>query len=414
MVGRKLFAVSMYPEQTIKLRVQPSWQRLLAFVLANLDLLLKPDRALGTWLDTLEGVHVLDVVVCLADREAALELGLRFHQWSIFDLANSREIRLRKHLASRGLIRRTGCASKPFEEGIILVLCAGRTISHLLFFSTPYRLRSRFDGPESKNHFQGRARFHTREMVGPLSYVGGKNRLAKTIIEVLPKHTTYVEAFAGGAQVLFHKEPSAVEVLNDLDGEIVNFFRVCQLHHEELIRYFRFALVSRRSFDLQKATDPATLTDIQRAARYLYILKNSFASLVRHPNYHWHVVQPPGFNLEKLPLLLENAHKRLARVQIECLSYDQILQRFDRPATLFYLDPPYYARKLYRYNFTTADFEQLAERLRVLQGKFVLSLNDTPEVRALFHGFTIRDIELSYSAQKHAGRKYGEVLITNF
>jgi DNA adenine methylase len=251
-------------------------------------------------------------------------------------------------------------------------------------------------------------------MVGPLSYIGGKNRLAKRIIEIFPKHTTYVEAFAGGAQVLFHKEPSAVEVLNDLDGEIVNFFRVCQLHHDELIRYFRFALVSRRSFDLHKATDPATLTDIQRAARYLYILKNSFASLVRHPNYHWHVVQKPGFNLDNLPSLLENAHNRLARVQIECLPYDEILKRFDRPTTLFYLDPPYYARKLYRYNFTNADFEQLEERLRDLRGKFVLSLNDTPEVRALFRHFTIQDIELSYSAQKHAGRKYGEVFITNF
>jgi DNA adenine methylase len=251
-------------------------------------------------------------------------------------------------------------------------------------------------------------------MVGPTSYIGGKNRLAKRIIEIFPKHTTYVEAFAGGAQVLFHKKPSAVEVLNDLDGEIVNFFRVCQLHHEELIRYFRFALVSRKSFDLQKATDPAILTDIQRAARYFYILKNSFASLVRHPTYHWHVVQKPGFNLEKLPTLLENAHKRLARVQIECLPYAEILKRFDRPTTLFYLDPPYFARKLYRYNFTTADFETFAGRLQGLQGKFVLSLNDTPEVRALFHRFVIHDVELSYSAQKHAGRKYGEVFITNF
>lgn len=214
--------------------------------------------------------------------------------------------------------------------------------------------------------------------------------------------------------MLFHKEPSAVEVLNDLDGEIVNFFRVCQLHHEELIRFFRFAIVSRKSFDLQKATDPTTLTDIQRAARYLYILKNSFASLVRHPNYHWHVVQKPGFNLDKLPSLLENAHKRLARVQIECLSYEEILKRFDRPTTLFYLDPPYFARKLYRYNFTTADFEKFEERLRDLHGKFVLSLNDTPEVRILFHRFTIRDVELAYSAQKQAGRKYGELLITNF
>jgi len=63
-------------------------------------------------------------------------------------------------------------------------------------------------------------------MIGPLSYIGGKRALANGIIALFPKHTTYVEAFAGGAQVLFHKEPSKVEVLNDLDGEIVNFFRV--------------------------------------------------------------------------------------------------------------------------------------------------------------------------------------------
>ena len=251
-------------------------------------------------------------------------------------------------------------------------------------------------------------------MVGPLSYIGGKHRLAKTIIEIFPKHKTYVEAFAGGAQVLFRKGPSAVEVLNDLDGELVNLFRVCQSHHEELVRYFRFALVSRKLFDLLKATDPATLTDVQRAARYFYILKNSFASLVRHPNYHWHVVQRPGFNLEKLPELLENTHKRLERVQIECLPYEEILKRFDRPETLFYLDPPYYQRELYRYNFSEDDFKKLAERLQGLRGRFILSLNDVPEVRSLFARFRIKGVNLHYTSQKAAGRRYGEVLITNF
>lgn len=256
--------------------------------------------------------------------------------------------------------------------------------------------------------------FNNREMRSPLSYIGGKNRLATRIIETFPSHKTYAEVFAGGAQVLFRKEPSSVEVLNDIDGEIVNFFRVCQHHHEEFLRYFKFALVSRRAFDLLKATEPATLTDIQRAARYFYLLKNSFASLVRHPNYHWHVVQKPGFNLEKLPELIEKTHKRLERVQIECLPYEEILKRFDRPETLFFCDPPYFGRKLYKYNFTTADFEKLAERLREIQGKFVLSLNDTPEVRDLFRHFSVREMELAYSAQKHAGRKYDEVLITNF
>ncbi len=251
-------------------------------------------------------------------------------------------------------------------------------------------------------------------MAGPLSYIGGKNRLAKRVIEIFPKHTAYVEAFAGGAQVFFRKEPSKVEVLNDLDGEIVNFYRVCQQHHEELLRYFRFVVVSRTLFDLLKATDPATLTDIQRAARYLYLLKNCFAALVRNPVYRRNVVQPPSFNLERLPKLIENAHQRLERVQIECASYDEILTRFDRPTTLFYLDPPYWGRKLYRHNLDAADFEKLAEKLGKVHGKFVLSLNDLPEVRSLFHRFYIKEVALHYSSQKHAGRRYKEVLITNF
>jgi DNA adenine methylase len=251
-------------------------------------------------------------------------------------------------------------------------------------------------------------------MVGPLSYVGGKRALAKRVIKLFPRHTTYVEAFAGGAQVFFHKPPSKVEVLNDLDGEIVNFFRVCQSHYEELLRYLRFAVVSRRWFALLKATDPAGLTDIQRAARYLYLLKNSFASLVRNPNYHWHVVQPPGFNLERLPEIIDNTHKRLARVQIENLPYESVLKRYDRPTTLFYLDPPYFRRKLYRYNLEDADFAKLAERLAAIRGKFILSLNDVPEVRALFRRFHIHGVELPYTAQKKAGRRYREVIITNF
>lgn len=248
----------------------------------------------------------------------------------------------------------------------------------------------------------------------PLSYIGGKNRLAKQIIEIFPKHTTYVEPFAGGAQVFFRKEPSKVEVLNDLDGEIANFYRVCQNHYEELLRYFKFAIVGRSSFDLLKKTDPSTLTDIQRAARYLYLLKNCFASLVVNPVYHRNVVQPPGFNLENLPELIHKSHKRLERVQIECAPYEEVLKRYDRAGTLFYLDPPYYGRKLYHFNLSHADFEQLAERLAKLKGKFILSLNDVPEVRTLFRRFHIKEVALHYTSQKRAGKRYREVLITNF
>lgn len=251
-------------------------------------------------------------------------------------------------------------------------------------------------------------------MAGPLSYIGGKNRLAKRVIEIFPEHLTYVEAFAGGAQVFFRKAPSKVEVLNDLDHEIVNFYRVCQQHYEELLRYFKYVVVSRQWFDLLKRSEPSTLTDIQRAARYLYLLRNCFASLVRNPVYHRNVIQPPSFNLESLPELLENAHKRLERVQLECAPYEEAIERFDRPTTLFYLDPPYFGRKLYRHNLGEADFEKLASQLKKIRGKFILSLNDVPEVRKLFGDFHIQGVELHYTSQKEAGKRYKEVLITNF
>lgn len=251
-------------------------------------------------------------------------------------------------------------------------------------------------------------------MYGPFSYIGGKRALASQIIVLFPEHTTYVEPFAGGAQVLFRKEPSKVEVLNDLDHEIVNFYRVCQQHYEELVRYLRFMLVSRAWFELLEKTDPQTLTDIQRAARHLFLAKTCYAGLVRHRNYSVRVDEPPGFNPERVPELIEETHHRLARVQIECLPYGEILTRYDRPASLFYLDPPYYERKLYRYNLEREEFGTMAERLGKLKGKFVLSLNDVPEVRAIFKAFHVKGIETSYTAQKIAGRRYKEVLITNF
>ncbi len=293
--------------------------------------------------------------------------------------------------------------------------CILRKFAYLFFFPATVTLKStlRPEGLGPKCHKPGRPK-ESSAMAGLLSYIGGKNRLAKRLLAIFPEHTTYVEAFAGGAQVFFRKPPSKIEVLNDLDGEIVNLYRVCQQHYEELLRCFRFAVVSRAWFDVLKASDPKTLTDVQRAARYLYLLRNCFASLVRNPVYHRNVVQPPSFNLQRLPELIHNAHKRLQRVQLECAPYEEVVRRFDRPTTLFYLDPPYWGRNLYRHNFSEADFENLAKLLKAIRGKFVLSLNDVPEVRRLFQDFHIQGVELHYTSQKSAGRRYKEVLIMNF
>jgi DNA adenine methylase len=251
-------------------------------------------------------------------------------------------------------------------------------------------------------------------MIGPLPYIGGKHRLAAQIISLFPDHTTYVEAFAGGAQVFFRKEPSKVEVLNDLDYEVVNFFRVCQSHYEELVRYLRFSVASRRWYEVIRATDPVTLTDIQRAARFLYLQKNSFGGLIVKQNFHYGVTKPSNFNPARIPTIIEAAYKRLAKVQIESLPYHQVLEKYDRPTTLFYLDPPYWERKLYKFNFKEEDFIAMEQRLHKVQGKFILSLDDHPKVRDLFRAFRIERTEIFYTAQRRSGVRYGELLIMNF
>jgi DNA adenine methylase len=251
-------------------------------------------------------------------------------------------------------------------------------------------------------------------MIGPLAYIGGKNRLATKIISMLPEHLTYVEPFAGGAQVLFHKQPSNVEVLNDLDFDIVNFFRVCQWHYDELVRYLRYCVISRRLHDVHLATDPGTLTDIQRAARFFYLQKNSFGGLIVKQKFHYGVTHPSNYNPERIPEIIERTHKRLQRVQIESLPYEQILEKYDRPTTVFYLDPPYWERKWYKFNFTAADFQNLEQRLRNVEGKFILSLDDRPEVRSLFHQFRLEAVELRYTAKRDTAVSHKELFISNF
>jgi DNA adenine methylase len=251
-------------------------------------------------------------------------------------------------------------------------------------------------------------------MVGPLSYLGGKNRIATKIISFIPEHQCYIEPFCGGAQVFFHKEPSKVEVLNDLDEEIFNFLRVCQLHHPELVRYLQFCTVSRKWFELFEAQAPKTLSDIQRAARFFYLQKNCYGGLIKRKNFKVSIKGGPNYNLHRIPMVLHLAHERLLNVQLECLPYQEIMTRYDRPDTFFYLDPPYFGLPHYKFNFTENDYVELAVLLKGLKGRFLLSLNDKPPVRRIFAAFKIHGLNFSYSAQRQAGKTYREVVISNY
>lgn len=143
-----------------------------------------------------------------------------------------------------------------------------------------------------------------------IPWMGGKRRLAKQIMPLFPDHTCYVEPFCGGAAVFFLKQPSAVEVINDWNGELVNLYRVVKHHLEEFIRQFKWALTSRQIFEWLKETPVEVLTDIQRAARFFYIQKNAFGGRADNPTFGTSAMSPPRMNLNRIEEDLSMAHRR--------------------------------------------------------------------------------------------------------
>lgn len=250
-----------------------------------------------------------------------------------------------------------------------------------------------------------------------LSWVGGKSLLADRIIPLIPDHRCYCEVFAGAAWVLFKKSESKAEVINDINVDLVTLYRVIQHHLEEFIRHFKWTLISRSEFDRQRAVDPAVLTDIQRAARFYYLTRMRFSSNLRSPSLGVSTLQGPRLNLLRIEEELSAAHLRLARVYVENLPFLKLIDRYDRPHTFFYVDPPYYGSEddYGKGLFSRADFDVLAERLAHIKGKFLLSINDTPAVRKIFGRFKWREVSTRYSlgnADKSKARR--ELLVMNY
>lgn len=180
----------------------------------------------------------------------------------------------------------------------------------------------------------------TNVIRSPLAgWFGGKFQLSRHIVERIPDHDCYAEPFAGGAWVLFRKSPSKAEVLNDINLDIVTLYRCVQNHLEELVRHFKFQLVSREEFNRKLIENPAALTDIQRAARFLFLHRNSFAGRITasSPSFGTATTRSPRINLLNLYDTLADAHIRLADVYIENLPYADLISRYDRARTFFIL-----------------------------------------------------------------------------
>lgn len=246
-------------------------------------------------------------------------------------------------------------------------------------------------------------------------WIGGKRRLAKRILPLFPAHTCYVEPFAGGAALFFMKEPAECEVLNDVNGDLVNLYRIVRNHLDEFIRQFRWSLVSRQMFEWAQMTRPDTLTDIQRAARFFYLQKLAFGGKVDGQTFGVSATTPPRLNLLRIEEDLSAAHLRLARTHIEHLDWAKCIERYDRPETLFYLDPPYWGTEGYGVDFGLEQYDRMAALARTILGKMIVSVNDIPEMRQAFTGLQIDTVDITYNVGGSGrGGQRQELVIRNF
>ena len=229
-----------------------------------------------------------------------------------------------------------------------------------------------------------------------IPWIGGKRRLADRIIPQFPPHTCYVEVFAGGAALYFMRPPADVEVLNDVNGELINLYRIVKNHLEEFVRQFKWALSSREVFKWLQETPPQTLTDIQRAARFFYLQQQAFGGKVDGQTWGTATTAPP-INLLRIEENLSAAHLRLSNAYIENLDWYKCMERYDRPHTLFYLDPPYWETAGYGVEFEFEQYEKMAELMGRLKGKAILSLNDHPDIRRVFARFQMDTTGIQYN-----------------
>lgn len=235
-------------------------------------------------------------------------------------------------------------------------------------------------------------------------WLGGKRALAKRIVQQIntTPHVRYVEPFVGMGGIFFRRDRRPkMEVINDISRDVTNLFRLLQRHYQQLLDTLKWQLASRAEFSRLLKTDPETLTDLERACRFLYLQRLGFGGKIDGRTLGTDFHGGVRFDLTKLVPMLEDVHDRLTSVLIECLPFADCITRFDsRPGTLFYCDPPYWGHTDdYGKNiFSETDFERLRDLLAGIQGRFILSINDVPEIRELFADFDIEPVKLNYRA----------------
>lgn len=252
----------------------------------------------------------------------------------------------------------------------------------------------------------------------PFAWVGGKSQLSKDIVALIPnEHSTYIEVFGGGLSVFYAKEKSKLEVINDINSELINLHKAIRNNPQSLSFFLNKLLISRELFHDIKYKKLRPSNDIERASFYLFLLTQSFGSKGKN----FAMSAKAGRQPKDIYKSYQKWSNRLKGVTIENKSFQELIPLYDKKEAFFYLDPPYVNTESYYSNigsFGINEHKELAQLLKNVKGKFLLSYNDCPIVRDLYKDFNIMQTkEVQYKLGRNVHKKdklVKEILISNY
>ncbi len=246
-----------------------------------------------------------------------------------------------------------------------------------------------------------------------INWLGNKRLMAKRIIALFPPHRTYCEVFGGSLAVLMAKEPSHIEAVNDINGDLIRFYLIVKHHADALIAELQFSFSSKCLFDL--FLENPGLTDIQKAARWYYLNKRSFGGKSKYFARSRSMLK--RFHSGIFADDIKRLSDRLQRCNVDNLPWERCLEKYNGSDTLFFLDPPYTGTAKYAHQRFTADDDlRLAKLLATVKGKYVLTLQDTPENRERYQHCSITGVKRSVrivNFNSNGRVSLSELIITN-
>lgn len=258
----------------------------------------------------------------------------------------------------------------------------------------------------------------------PLTWLGNKTTLADRIIQIMPKHNIYIEAFFGSGSVFFGKKPSKMEIINDVNDLLVNFWNVVKDDMDGFLSKFDTVLHSRSTFESYKDTDWKTIDRVEKAFRFYYLVRNAWSRLYRvNKEGRFNAPFAGAMNSKLLHgnrnlarqffdtrHMIRIAHARLENACIECLDYKDIIRKYDDHDVLYFFDPPY--TTTYQY-CTTFDIDDFVSQIKKIKGKFIITLNAS--VKDKFSAYHVIDVSIGAKiCPTNPSDDFQQIIVTNY